>query len=84
MTIGALEIEADCVWHEQRLIVELDGRAFHDTAAAFESDRARDRALAVHGWTVIRVTWQQLKREEHQLARDLRAMLGPKPARARA
>jgi very-short-patch-repair endonuclease len=84
MTIGALEIEADCVWHEQRLIVELDGRAFHDTAAAFESDRARDRALAVHGWTVIRVTWRQLKREERQLARDLRAMLGPKPARARA
>jgi very-short-patch-repair endonuclease len=77
MRIGILEIEADCVWPDQRLIVELDGRAFHDTASAFESDRARDRALAVHGWTVIRVTWRQLEREEAQLARDLGQLLAP-------
>ena len=75
MRVGPIEIEADCLWAERRLIVELDGRAFHDTDGAFESDRARDRTLKVHGWTVIRVTWRQLERDERQLERHLRALL---------
>jgi very-short-patch-repair endonuclease len=75
MRVGAIEIEADCVWPEEQLIVELDGRAFHETATAFERDRARDRALAAHGWTTVRVTWRQLHRDELQLARDLRTLM---------
>jgi very-short-patch-repair endonuclease len=75
MQVGGLDIEADCVWPEVRVIVELDGRQFHDNATAFEQDRARDRALATHGWTVVRVTWRQLQREAPQLARDLRTLL---------
>lgn len=75
MRIGALEIEADCVWFEQRVVVELDSREFHDTGSAFEGDRARDRAVTVHGWRSLRVTSRQLDRDEPQLARDLRALL---------
>ena len=69
-------VEADCVWRNSRLIVELDGRAVHDTAAAFERDRARDRALGAAGWRVVRITWRQLTGEARELAEDLRAMLG--------
>ncbi len=68
--------ECDCVWRPQRLIVELDGHKFHATAAAFERDRARDRALAAAGWRVVRVTWRQLGREPESLAADLRVLLG--------
>jgi very-short-patch-repair endonuclease len=75
MRIGALEIEADCVWWDARLIVELDSREYHDTASAFQSDRARDRVLMVHGWRCTRVTPRHLERDAHQLARDLRALL---------
>jgi very-short-patch-repair endonuclease len=75
MQVGGLELEADCVWPEWGVIIELDGREFHDTATAFEQDRARDRALAAHGWTVVRVTWKQLQRDALQLARDLRRLL---------
>jgi hypothetical protein len=71
-------IEVDCVWREARLVVELDGRAFHDTAAAFEADRARDRAMIAAGWRVIRVAWKQLTREPAALAADLRAALRPR------
>jgi hypothetical protein len=67
--------EVDCVWPEQRVIVELDGRAAHDTAAAFERDRVKDRALAVAGWHVVRVTWRQLHEDAPRLERDLRRLL---------
>jgi hypothetical protein len=72
---GGRWLEADCVWRSARLIVELDGRTFHDTPTAFETDRARDRALTVAGWRLIRVTWRQLHRDRPALARDLRAAL---------
>jgi very-short-patch-repair endonuclease len=72
--------ECDCVWPDQRLIVELDGRATHATRAAFERDRARDRAHTVAGWRVVRVTWRQLHDEPEALAADLRRIL--RPARA--
>lgn len=68
-------IEADCVWHEQRVIVELDGHATHRTAAAYERDRARDRALNAAGWRVVRVTWRQLHQDADALAADLGALL---------
>ena len=38
-------LEVDCLWREQRLVVELDGRAFHATRAASRRDRERDRIL---------------------------------------
>jgi very-short-patch-repair endonuclease len=73
--VGGRLIEADCVWEGQRLIVELDGRATHGTAKAFEDDRARDRALSVAGWRVIRITWRQLHGDPGGLAADLRTLL---------
>ncbi len=68
-------MEADCVWRSSRVIVELDGRAVHGTAAAFERDRARDRALSAAGWRVVRVTWRQISEEARELAEDLSALL---------
>jgi very-short-patch-repair endonuclease/predicted transcriptional regulator of viral defense system len=76
MQVGTRWIEVDCLWRDQRVIVELDGRHAHDTVAAFERDRARDRALAARGWRTLRVTWRQLHDEPAALAADLRAVLG--------
>lgn len=72
-------IEADCVWRAQRLIVELDGHATHRTAAAYERDRARDRALNAAGWRVVRVTWRQLHSAPGRLEADLRTLLQAEP-----
>jgi very-short-patch-repair endonuclease len=75
--IGGHMIEADCLWRDQKVIIELDGGAAHRTDAAFESDRARDRRLQALGWKVGRVTWGHLEEPEAVLA-DLRRMLeGP-------
>ena len=37
--------EVDMLWREQRLVVEVDGFAYHSGRAAFERDRRRDAAL---------------------------------------
>jgi len=68
-------MEVDSAWREQRLIVELDGYAFHGTRAAFEHDRARDRRLAAKGWRVVRVTWRDVQERARELAAELRALL---------
>jgi predicted transcriptional regulator of viral defense system len=75
MHIGGRWIEADCLWRKQRVIVELDGRAAHHNVHAFESDRARDRALHAAGWSVVRITWRQLTTEPEAIARDLYSLL---------
>jgi hypothetical protein len=67
--------EADCLWAEQRLIVELDGRATHGTRRAFEKDRERDRILLAEGWRVMRVTWRQLRHDPKEIVADLRRLL---------
>ena len=75
--LGTLVIEADAVWRSARLIVELDGYAYHRTAAAFERDRARDRAALAAGWRVMRITWRQLASDPRGVIRDLRCALDP-------
>jgi Protein of unknown function (DUF559) len=66
----------DCLWIDERLIVELDGRAVHGTSQAFEADRERDRLLLTEGWRVMRVTWRQLRDQGATIAADLSRALG--------
>ena len=68
-------VEIDCLWRDQRLAVELDGRAAHGTAKAFESDRERDRILQAEGWRTARITWRQLHDDPRGVAADLRRLL---------
>ena len=74
LKIGDRWIEADCVWRDQRLVAELDGHAAHATRTAFEGDRARDRALQVAGWRVVRITWRQLTEDPAVVLEDLQAL----------
>lgn len=53
-------LEVDFLWPEARLVVEVDGFAFHASRHAFERDRRRDAALTAAGYRVVRVTWRQL------------------------
>ena len=71
--------EPDAVWHEHRLIVELDSYAIHTTREAFERDRTRDRDLQAAGYCVLRITWRQLTTEADSIATQLRTLLGVPP-----
>jgi very-short-patch-repair endonuclease len=54
-------IEVDFAWRDRRLIVEVDGYAYHRSPERFESDRARDVTLKLAGWDVLRFTWRQVE-----------------------
>ena len=45
-------VEVDFRWPRERLIVEVDGWAYHRGRAAFVADRARDRRAVAAGWRV--------------------------------
>jgi very-short-patch-repair endonuclease len=67
--------EVDAVWRSRRLVVEVDGYAFHGGRAAFERDRRKDALLTASGWRVIRVTWRQLVDEPHLVVARVAAAL---------
>ncbi len=68
--------EVDFLWRAERLVVEIDGFAFHRSEAAFERDRQRDAVLAAAGYRVLRVTWRQLTRQRAAvLARVAQALV---------
>ena len=78
VAVGDDFYEADGVFRERRLIVELDARSTHG-GRSFEEDRLRDRRLMARGWRVIRVTAEQLARPDELLA-DLLMLLGLRSA----
>jgi very-short-patch-repair endonuclease len=65
----------DALWREQRVIVELDGYAFHKSRAQFEADRRRDAKLTVAGYRVLRVTQRRLQHEPQAVLAEIRALL---------
>ncbi len=60
-------------------VAELDSYGIHTTRRNFEEDRARDRALTVEGWRVVRITWRQLHDRRPTLAAELGALLAQPP-----
>jgi very-short-patch-repair endonuclease len=68
--------ENDFRWPDHHLIVEVDSWTFHGrTRTAFDSDRARDRALLREGWRVARFTDRQILADRAGVARELITLL---------
>lgn len=68
--------EADAVFVEERVIVELDGWRFHRDRDAFEADRDRDAdALALADCVTVRITWRRLRYDQEREAARLGTIL---------
>lgn len=66
--------EVDFAWPARRLVVEVDGYAFHRSPAAFAADRERDVILALAGWRVLRFTYEQVTRRAGWVASVLQRL----------
>jgi very-short-patch-repair endonuclease len=50
----------DFLWRRERLVLEVDGKSFHSSGAAFERDRRKGADLVAMGLRVMRTTWWQM------------------------
>jgi very-short-patch-repair endonuclease len=73
----------DALYRHERLIIELDSRAYHWHRA--EEDHDRDAELLTHGYRTYRITWRALTSSPDKVERRIRRMLGPlcRPATVR-
>ena len=60
---------------ELQLAVELDGYAYHGDRVAFSYDRLRQNDLQAAGWTVLRFTYDTMRRDTTRCVAQLQAML---------
>lgn len=73
--VPGLPYRVDFAYPERMVIVEYDGGG-HRTAAQHARDARRSNRLRAAGWTQILVTATLYYREPHELAAQLRAVLG--------
>lgn len=66
----------DCVYEAARIIVELDGRAFHARQDQMRRDRRRDRKSLRAQFATVRFVWEDFDAEDAlETAADLRALI---------
>jgi very-short-patch-repair endonuclease len=69
--------EVDILFREERVVIEIDGFAFHSDADTFQRDRSRQNAIALAGYQILRFTWLDLvEYPERVLAEIRRAIRG--------
>jgi very-short-patch-repair endonuclease len=73
----------DFLWPGERVVVETDGWEGHSTPSAFQLDRTTSNALQLAGYAVLRFTHADIPRLSRQVAREIRAALGPHAANER-
>jgi hypothetical protein len=71
----APERRFDDAYPEAKLAIEWDSRRYHGQLEAFEADRRRDRAAAIHGWSVVRFTWEDIERRPREVVDSIRLLL---------
>ena len=69
-------LRVDFCWPRKRIVVEVDGRAWHAIQAAWGEDHERDLQLRAAGYTALRYTWRQVTQTPELVAADLRRALG--------
>lgn len=76
--------EVDAVWWDEMLVVELDGRRFHDDPVAQRKDAAKTRRLTRLGFLVLRFTWEEVTSRPREVARRILAALAKRRSPANA
>lgn len=65
----------DFAWPDARLVVEVDGFAFHSEREQYRADRRRGNALVLSGWRVLRFGWEDVRHHPDLLVEQVRAAL---------
>ncbi len=69
--------EVDFLWRDRRLIVETDGRRFHDNPRALARDSRRNRVFARAGYSTLRFGWEDLRDWPEATMAEIARLLDP-------
>lgn len=72
----------DMGFDHERVAGEVDGREYHCAPDVFETDRARQNALVLDGWLILRFTWLMLLRDPDYVVRTVRQALAARRSRS--
>ncbi|HEY3719206.1 MAG TPA: DUF559 domain-containing protein [Roseiarcus sp.] len=75
VTVRGTRPKVDLVWTEGRLAVELDGWGSHGNRMAFMQDRHRDYELAMSGYTVLRLTNDEIAQDIEKAIEKIRDLV---------
>jgi hypothetical protein len=70
----------DFAFETARLIVECDGRRWHDPDDARHNDRRRDNSMVRVGWRVLRFSWDEVRNSPAYVLACVREALQPAAA----
>lgn len=70
-TVTGMTVHADVAFPAVRLLLELDGYAWHGGRERFGADRRRDRRTLMTGWRTARFTWDDLDHPAQTIAEIL-------------
>ncbi len=65
----------DVAWPKARLAIEWDSRRWHGAFEQMDFDRRRDRSAALHGWTILRYTWDDVTLRSRLIVHETRRLL---------
>lgn len=72
---GRFLARVDFCWPAPRLVVEADGRRWHDPADTRAVDRRRANACAAFGWRILRFTWSDVLHDPAYVVSSVRQAL---------
>src|SRR6202034_1033586 len=67
--------EVDCLWREQGVALELDGRRFHAAQRDYDKDRRKDTALQLMRISPMRASYWMFVKDQEGVFADLLALL---------
>lgn len=65
----------DVAWPDARIAIEWDSRRWHGAFEQMDFDRRRDRSAAMHEWTVLRYTWDDVTLRSQVIVAETRRLL---------
>jgi very-short-patch-repair endonuclease len=71
--IGPYKVDVACP--ASKIVIEVDGWAFHSDQEVFQNDRKRQNYLALMGWQVLRFTWLDLVEYPERVIAEVRAAI---------
>lgn len=71
LLLAGRRVIPDFRWPEHQVVVEADGRKWHDNPLARADDAERQALLEAHGESVLRVTWSQAIGSQRETTRRI-------------